>query len=655
MEIVTGLKLEFEKGKIPNQIKLPWQIKFSKNEETHISDKITKLLSEEVIEYSEWEKGQYVNTIFTRPKPDGSFRMILNMKPLNKFIEYRRFKMDTLRNALKLVKTNMFMASIDIKDAYFTVKIHNEHQKFLKFRWKGQLYKFVAMPMGYTQAPRKFTKLLKPVFANLRAQGHLVMGYIDDILVLGETREECQRAVTDTAMLLESCGFMIHREKSSMCPSQEIVFLGFIVNSKAMTVQPTTTKAQKFKNECIQFQGQTQAPIRELAQIVGKLVSCFDGVQYGPLHYRVLERAKIQALRQSAGNYEAVVKISQPMRSELQWWIDNIEQSYNVICRPIPDSVIFTDSTQLAWGAVCEGARTGASFSHREKQLCQGNINACEILAIKLALQAFEHRIKNSTVQIRCDNTTAVAYIKHMGGTRSEICNQLAQEIWAWCIDRGIWVDTEHIPGVLNHIADFESRHPNDRTEWAIGHATFRKITEIFGVPQIDLFASHSNFKVAQYCSWRPEPGAITVNAFSIAWNANFCYCFPPFSLIAQCLRKFQMEEATGIMIVPQWATQTWFPLLTRMLIQAPVKLPIHPHLLQLPHDPQRIHPLYPKLQLWACKISGKNAETEAFQRQLPRLSWPRGGGEPRDNMTHMLRNGKYFVVKNRLITCLQL
>ena len=58
-----------------------------------------------------------------------------------------------------------------LKDAYFSIPIHEAHQKYLKFMWKSPL-KFTAMPNGYGPAMLKFTKIMKPPFAWLRTRGH---------------------------------------------------------------------------------------------------------------------------------------------------------------------------------------------------------------------------------------------------------------------------------------------------------------------------------------------------------------------------------------------------------------------------------------------------------------------------------------------------
>ena len=80
------------------------------------------------------EEGEFVSSIFTRPKKDGTLRMILNLKSLNKFVTYHHFKMDTIWTAIRLMTPGCYMASIDLKDAYYSVPIHTDFQKYVKFQ-----------------------------------------------------------------------------------------------------------------------------------------------------------------------------------------------------------------------------------------------------------------------------------------------------------------------------------------------------------------------------------------------------------------------------------------------------------------------------------------------------------------------------------------
>ena len=56
--------------------------------------------------------------------------------------------METLNHILKPIKPNCYMASLDIKDAYYIIPVAEEFQKYLKFIWKGKLLNFVYYLMA---------------------------------------------------------------------------------------------------------------------------------------------------------------------------------------------------------------------------------------------------------------------------------------------------------------------------------------------------------------------------------------------------------------------------------------------------------------------------------------------------------------------------
>ena len=140
--------------------------------------------------------------------------MILNLQCFNKFVQYYHFKMDTLESAIQLMKPGCFKASIDLKDAYYSVPVAKEDQKYLKFIFNGTLYKYTCLPNGLSSAPHIFTKLLKPVYAWLCIQGHINLGYIDDSYLQGDTYVECSNNVKATAFLFKQLGFHLHPTKS---------------------------------------------------------------------------------------------------------------------------------------------------------------------------------------------------------------------------------------------------------------------------------------------------------------------------------------------------------------------------------------------------------------------------------------------------------
>ena len=176
--------------------------------------------------------------------------MILNLKQLNESVEYHHFEMDTLETVTGTLKPRCFVASVDLKDAYYTVPIHPDHQKHLKFMFHGCLYQYTCLPNRLSSATHIFTKLLKPVYSTLHNKGHLSSGYIDDSYLRGDTVEECQQNITDTACLFSRLGFHIHPTKSVLTPSHIPTFLGFILNSLIMIVSPTQEEIRKTIKAC---------------------------------------------------------------------------------------------------------------------------------------------------------------------------------------------------------------------------------------------------------------------------------------------------------------------------------------------------------------------------------------------------------------------
>ena len=116
--------------------------------------------------------------------------------------------------------------------------------------------------------------------------------------------------------------------------------------------------------------------------------------------------------------------------------------------------------------------------------------------------------------------------------------------------DQKIWISAAFIPGTENLEADKASTQFNEATEWILNTNVFEEITQNFGLPTIDLFASRNNRQLEKYVSWKPEPEAMAIDAFS--WKNEFVYIFPPFSVLGQVLAKIQKEKAHCILVIPK-------------------------------------------------------------------------------------------------------
>ena len=95
-------------------------------------------------------------------------------------------------------------------------------------------------------------------------------------------------------------------------------------------------------------------------------MSSLPGVEYGPLHYRSLERDKTDALKENKGNFGASMTLSQNARENLYWWIANIDTSYKVISNGESEFFIQTDASTHGWGGVRGVQRTGGDGPQRK-------------------------------------------------------------------------------------------------------------------------------------------------------------------------------------------------------------------------------------------------------------------------------------------------
>ena len=78
---------------------------------------------------------------------------------------------------------------------------------------------------------------------------------------------------------------------------------------------------------------------------------------------------------------------------------------------------------------------------------------------------------------------------------------------------------------------------------------------------------------VPKFVSYRSEPGVWATDAFSLNWHSLQFYAFPHFSIIGMVLTKIKQVAARGILIVPLWSTQPWFPFAISLIVSRSVLL----------------------------------------------------------------------------------
>ena len=137
-----------------------------------------------------------------------------------------------------------WLVKVDLKDAFFSVPIPVEHRKYLSFTVNNNSYQFAYLPFSLASAPWVFTKILRPVLG--REIGMRMIAYIDDILLMAES-EKAQEHAEGLVYFLQCLGFTINQEKTILEPSQNMEFLGFMVDTKRMELNLPTEKLKKIR------------------------------------------------------------------------------------------------------------------------------------------------------------------------------------------------------------------------------------------------------------------------------------------------------------------------------------------------------------------------------------------------------------------------
>ena len=156
------------------------------------------------------------------PKKDGSFRLVVDYRGLNKQIEKTCWPLPRISDVIDSLEGNMFFSSIDLTSGYFQMALKDESQNLTAFITPMGLYKWKRLPMGLASAPGAFQNLMELVFSGLSYD--VAMVYLDDIIVFGRNFEEHMERLELVFCRLQKSGLKI---KGSKCkfPQKRIHFL----------------------------------------------------------------------------------------------------------------------------------------------------------------------------------------------------------------------------------------------------------------------------------------------------------------------------------------------------------------------------------------------------------------------------------------------
>jgi hypothetical protein len=209
---------------------------------------------------------------------------------------------------------------------------------------------------------------MKPVITYLRSLGIRMVVYLDDMLILAQTKEELLKWRSIVLDLLENLGFLINYKKSELEPTKSLIFLGYLTDAINMQIKLPKEKVSQAVQEAQKLLDAQQASARQLAHLTGVFSSTLPAILPAPLHCRGLQLLKHQALKK--GGYDMILPLSQEAKDDLLWWIQNLNLvNGQPLVRDQPSLLIETDASLMGWGAVCQEERIGGPSMIEEKAL----------------------------------------------------------------------------------------------------------------------------------------------------------------------------------------------------------------------------------------------------------------------------------------------
>ena len=428
----------------------------------------------------------FYSRLFLVEKATGGWRPVIDLSHLNDFVLLTSFKMETVASVLLSAREGDFLASLDLKDAYFQIPIHRSSRKLLRFMSEGTVYQFKALCFGLSTAPQVFTRVFAAVSAWAHSRGIRLLRYLDDWLVLSSSEKKAKESIRELLSLCRTLGIVINEKKSDLVPSQSAKYLGMTIDTGAGKVFPSLARVEKFLAVAERFCSMQSPPAQLWQVILGHLASLERLVPHGRLRMRSLQWHLKTHWSPESDPPSLPVALPEEARRDLSWWMVRDHLLVGVgFGTPAPDLHLYSDASSSGWGAHLLDQNVSGVWSAQEKLL---HINLLEMKALFLSLQAFQEVVAGHHVTAMCDNSTVVAYVNKQGGTVSRSLCLLTSRLLRWTESFDVHLDARYLPGESNVLADILSRRGQVvGTEWSLHPQVARALLRAWGNPSIDL------------------------------------------------------------------------------------------------------------------------------------------------------------------------
>lgn len=234
----TPIKIKLKEGVTPycvataRRIPIPLQEKVRKELE-----RMKELdVIEEITEPTEW-----VSPMVPVIKPNGTIRLCVDLKKLNKAIERERYVIPTFDDIIHNLRGATVFSKLDAQSGFWQIPLDKDSAKLTTFITPYGRFFMKRLPFGISSAPEIFMRIVSGILTDIAG----VICYFDDILCFSKTKEEHESLLKKVHERLDEAGLKLNEEKCEY-KKQEIKFLGHIINSEGC--KPDPSKIESIQN-----------------------------------------------------------------------------------------------------------------------------------------------------------------------------------------------------------------------------------------------------------------------------------------------------------------------------------------------------------------------------------------------------------------------
>ena len=190
------------------------------------------------------ETKTWTPTFLVPKKGSSKMRMISDLRGLNSVAPTRQFHPDGWKDLGPLLENPKLTwgASVDMQDWFHNLAVHPRARRWMRIRLGDQAWELRELPFGLNSAPWWSHRLSVPIIRHLRSLGIPLLWYVDDILLLGESREQVFDHVVTFLNLMTRLGLRVNVEKSNLLPAQTVPYLGHLLDLAKGKILPTPEK-----------------------------------------------------------------------------------------------------------------------------------------------------------------------------------------------------------------------------------------------------------------------------------------------------------------------------------------------------------------------------------------------------------------------------